>query len=671
MGTSPDEEVLTLRAQLQRWAAAYFELDAPVVPDADYDQAMRRLETLEREFPNLVTSDSPTQRVGSAPLSEFESVEHRLPMLSLDNAFSAEDLRDFDRRVTERLGLLEVTYCCEPKLDGVAVSIVYESGLLVLAATRGDGATGENITSNVRTIRNVPLALKGDHVPPYLEVRGEVVIPRNAFERMNAQARDAGEKVFVNPRNAAAGSLRQLDSRITAKRPLAFTAYSVGVVEGELPASHDAILQALGDFGLPISDYMETVEGVDACERYYQSLAAQRDGLPFDIDGIVFKVNGLQEQERLGFVSRAPRWAIARKFPAQEVSTQLLGVDFQVGRTGAITPVARLEPVFVGGVTVSNATLHNADEIARLGVQVGDTVVVRRAGDVIPQIVSVTESVGSSSAARRAIEFPVRCPDCGSNVHRVEGEAVMRCVGGMSCAAQLKAVIRHFASRKAMDIEGLGDKLIDQLVDDALVTSVADVFRLTKEQLAVLERMGDKSSENVLASIDKAKTTSLPRFIYALGIREVGEATARALAQHFLSLDELLAAPADVLEGVDDVGPVVARHISEFAHDERNRQSISDLLSSGVNWPSVSVVSGEGPLAGTTWVVTGKLESMGRDDAEQRLRALGAKTASSVSAKTSTVLAGPGAGSKRKKAESLGISIMDESEWLVMLREME
>jgi DNA ligase (NAD+) len=592
-------------------------------------------------------------------------------MLSLDNAFSAEDLSDFHRRVTERLGLADVTYCCEPKLDGVAVSIVYEGGLLVLAATRGDGAAGENITSNVRTIRNVPLVLKGESVPTYLEVRGEVVIPRDAFERMNAQARSADEKVFVNPRNAAAGSLRQLDSRITAKRPLAFTAYSVGVVEGELPASHDAILQTLGDFGLPISDYMQTVEGIDACERYYQSLAAQRDALPFDIDGIVFKVNGLAEQERLGFVSRAPRWAIARKFPAQEVSTQLLGVDFQVGRTGAITPVARLEPVFVGGVTVSNATLHNADEIARLGVQVGDTVVVRRAGDVIPQIVSVAESVDSSATARHAIDFPDRCPDCGSKVVRVEGEAVMRCVGGMSCAAQLKAVIRHFVSRKAMDIEGLGDKLIDQLVDAALVTSLADVFRLTKEQLATLDRMGDKSSENLLASIDKAKTTSLPRFIYALGIREVGEATARALAQHFLSLDELLAAPADVLEGVDDVGPVVAFHICEFAHDERNRQSISDLLSSGVNWPSVMVVSGEGPLAGTTWVVTGKLESMARDDAEQRLRALGAKTASSVSAKTSTVLAGPGAGSKRKKAESLGISIMDESEWLVMLGEFE
>ena len=671
MDASPDEEVLTLRAQLQRWAEAYFELDAPVVPDADYDQAMRRLETLEREFPSLATPDSPTQRVGSAPLSEFESVEHRLPMLSLDNAFSAEDLSDFHRRVTERLGSAEVTYCCEPKLDGAAVSIVYESGVLVLAATRGDGATGENITSNVRTIRNVPLVLKGENVPQYLEVRGEVVIPRDAFERMNAQARDADDKVFVNPRNAAAGSLRQLDSRITAKRPLAFTAYSVGAVEGELPASHDAILQTLGDFGLPISDYMETVEGVEACERYYQSLAAQRDALPFDIDGIVFKVNGLAEQERLGFVSRAPRWAIARKFPAQEVSTQLLGVDFQVGRTGAITPVARLEPVFVGGVTVSNATLHNADEIGRLGVQVGDTVVVRRAGDVIPQIVSVAESVGSSTASRRAIDFPDRCPDCGSNVVRIEGEAVMRCVGGMSCAAQLKAVIRHFSSRKAMDIEGLGDKLIDQLVDDVLVSSVADVFRLTKEQLAALDRMGDKSSENLLASIEKAKTTSLPRFIYALGIREVGEATARALAQHFLSLDELLAAPADVLEGVDDVGPVVARHICEFAHDERNRQSISDLLASGVNWPSVSVVSGEGPLAGTTWVVTGKLESMGRDDAEQRLRALGAKTASSVSAKTSTVLAGPGAGSKRKKAESLGILIMDEGEWLVMLGELE
>ncbi|CAI8394745.1 MAG: DNA ligase [Halieaceae bacterium] len=672
MNTSPVEEVAALRAQLLDWAEAYFERDAPVVPDADYDQAMKRLEALEREFPDLVTPDSPTQRVGSAPLSEFESVEHRLAMLSLDNAFSSEDMDDFHRRVTERLGAGDVAYCCEPKLDGVAVSIVYEHGALVLAATRGDGARGENITANVRTISNVPLILIGEGVPPYLEVRGEVVIPRDAFERMNAQARAADEKVFVNPRNAAAGSLRQLDSRITARRPLTFTAYSVGAVEGDLPAAHDAILRRLSEWGLPISEYMQTVSGIAACDDYYEALARQRDTLPFDIDGIVFKINGMAEQEKLGFVSRAPRWAIARKFPAQEVSTQLLGVDFQVGRTGAITPVARLEPVFVGGVTVSNATLHNADEIERLGVKLGDTVVVRRAGDVIPQIVSVVEGNTLGSSPERApIIFPDQCPDCGSDVAREEGEAVIRCIGGMACSAQLKAVIRHFASRKAMDIEGLGDKLIDQLVDDGLVGSVADIFRLSQPQLAALDRMGDKSSENLLASIDQSRSTTLPKFIYALGIREVGEATARALANHFLELDALLAAPTDELEGVDDVGPIVARHIRGFASDNRNKQVVGDLLALGVNWPPVNVASSEGPLAGTIWVVTGKLESMTRGDAEQRLRSLGAKTASSVSAKTSSVLAGPGAGSKRKKAEELGISIVDETEWLAMLEEME
>ncbi len=672
MTTSPVEEAAALRAQLLGWAEAYFQRDAPLVPDADYDQAMKRLEALEREFPDLATPDSPTQRVGSPPLSEFEAVEHRLPMLSLDNAFSAEDMDDFHRRVTERLGDGDVAYCCEPKLDGVAVSIVYEHGALVLAATRGDGTSGENITANVRTISNVPLTLSSDDVPPHLEVRGEVVIPREAFERMNAQAGAADEKVFVNPRNAAAGSLRQLDSRITARRPLAFTAYSVGVVEGDLPGAHDAILQRLSEWGLPVSEYMKTVTGIAACDDYYEALARQRDTLPFDIDGIVFKVNGIAEQEKLGFVSRSPRWAVARKFPAQEVSTQLLGVDFQVGRTGAITPVARLQPVFVGGVTVSNATLHNADEIERLGVQVGDTVVVRRAGDVIPQIVSVVKGSTSDSSTERAkIVFPGQCPDCGSDVAREEGEAVIRCIGGMACGAQLKALIRHFASRKAMDIEGLGDKLIDQLVDDGLIGSVADIFRLSQPQLATLERMGEKSSDNLLASIEQSRSTTLPKFIYALGIREVGEATARALANHFLELDALLAASTDVLEGVDDVGPIVAHHIRGFASDERNQRVISDLLALGINWPTVRVDSGEGPLAGTTWVVTGKLESMSRRDAEQRLRALGAKTAGSVSAKTSTVLAGPGAGSKRKKAEELGVSIVDETEWLAMLEEME
>lgn len=672
MTLSPEDEVAALTAQLLRWSKAYFEEDAPLVPDADYDAAMRRLQELEAEHPTLKLSTSPTQRVGSAPLSSFESVTHRRPMLSLDNAFSREDLSDFHRRVSERLKIHDVSYCCEPKLDGVAVSIVYASGELVLAATRGDGSTGENVTANIRTVQNVPLTLEGEGIPAYLEVRGEVVIPTDAFDKMNARASALGEKVFVNPRNAAAGSLRQLDSRITAKRPLSFTAYSVGVVEGDLPDCHDATLRQLSQWGIPVSDYMETVTGIEACEAYYESIAAQREALPFDIDGIVFKVNSIAQQERLGFVSRAPRWAIARKFPAQEVSTRLLGVDFQVGRTGAITPVARLEPVFVGGVTVSNATLHNSDEIERLGVCIGDRVVVRRAGDVIPQIVSVVQDEdGSTDASRATIVFPKACPECGSDVDRQDGEAVVRCVGGMSCSAQLKAVIRHFASRKAMDIEGLGDKLIDQLVDEALITTVADLFSLDVEAVSGLDRMGKKSSENLIEAIDQSKATTLPRLIYALGIREVGEATARALASHFLTLDEVMAAPVETLEDVDDVGPIVAKHIRAFFLDSRNREVIAALLTAGVNWPAVSIASGDGPLAGTIWVVTGKLESMGRDDAEQRLRALGAKTASSVSAKTSTVLAGPGAGSKRKKAEALDIEIIDESEWLTLMEELE
>ena len=672
MTPAPQEEVAALTEQLLRWSRAYFEEDAPLVTDADYDAAMRRLQALEETYPHLRVPTSPTQRVGSAPLAAFESVTHRRPMLSLDNAFSEDDLNDFHRRVSERLKVDDVAYCCEPKLDGVAVSIVYEQGELVLAATRGDGSTGENVTANIRTVQNVPLKLAGQGVPAYLEVRGEVVIPKDAFNKMNARASELGEKVFVNPRNAAAGSLRQLDSRITAKRPLSFTAYSVGVVEGELPDCHDATLKQLRAWGLPISDYMETVNGVAACEAYYESLAAQREALPFDIDGIVFKVNSIAQQERLGFVSRAPRWAIARKFPAQEVSTRLLGVDFQVGRTGAITPVARLEPVFVGGVTVSNATLHNADEIDRLGVCIGDRVVVRRAGDVIPQIVSVVQDEASmADAPRDPIVFPDACPECGSDVDRQEGEAVIRCVGGMGCSAQLKAVIRHFASRKAMDIEGLGDKLIDQLVDDGLIANVADLFSLDAASIAKLERMGEKSSENLVEAIAEAKRTTLPRLIYALGIREVGEATARALASHFLTLDEVLAAPVETLEEVDDVGPVVAKHIRAFVSEPRNQQVIASLVAAGVNWPAVSTASGDGPLAGTIWVVTGKLESMGRDDAEQRLRALGAKTASSVSAKTSTVLAGPGAGSKRKKAEALGIAIIDEMEWLALMEELE
>ena len=659
---SPAEEVAELTARLKRWGAAYFEIDSPLVPDADYDAAMVQLRALEADYPDLQLPDSPTQRVGGAPLSAFETIAHRMPMLSLDNAFSEADLIEFHRRVIERLSVSEITYCCEPKLDGVAVSIVYEGGRLIQAATRGDGVSGEDITANVKTIRNVPLALSGDDIPPYLEVRGEIIIPRSGFEQMNARARSSGQKVFVNPRNAAAGSLRQLDSGVTAKRPLAFTAYAVGVVEGSLPASHDGTLRCLAQWGIPISEHMQTVTGIEACEVYYEELAAQRDWLPFDIDGIVFKVNSFEQQDRLGFISRAPRWAIARKFPAQEVSTQLLGVDFQVGRTGAITPVARLEPVFVAGVTVSNATLHNIDEIERLGVVIGDVVVVRRAGDVIPQIVSVVRDDTEHAVRVGApIVFPSQCPACGAAVEREAGEAAIRCVGGVGCQAQLKGVVRHFASRKAMNIEGLGGKLIDQLVDEGLLQSVADLFRLTKESVGALDRMGDKSTENLLSSIAAARQTTLSKFIYALGIREVGEATARSLSEHFMSLDAILAAPVEALEDVDDVGPVVAQHIRAFAFDERNRAILNELHAAGISWPDVKLDAGDGPLAGTIWVVTGKLVAMSREEAESRLRALGAKTASSVSTKTTSVVAGPGAGSKRKRAESLAIPIIDET----------
>ncbi|MDA9987762.1 NAD-dependent DNA ligase LigA [Luminiphilus sp.] len=665
---SPAEEIADLTARLKRWGAAYFEIDTPLVPDADYDAAMMQLRALEADHPELQAPDSPTQRVGGAPLSAFETIAHRMPMLSLDNAFSESDLIEFHRRVVERLSATEITYCCEPKLDGVAVSIVYESGLLTQAATRGDGVSGEDITANVKTIRNVPLMLSGDDIPSYLEVRGEITIPRSGFEQMNARARLLGQKVFVNPRNAAAGSLRQLDSSVTAKRPLEFTAYSVGVFEGPLPASHDATLRVLAEWGIPISEHMQTVVGIEACEVYYEQMAVQRDALPFDIDGIVYKVNLLEQQERLGFISRAPRWAVARKFPAQEVSTRLLGVDFQVGRTGAITPVARLEPVFVAGVTVSNATLHNIDEIARLSVAIGDVVVVRRAGDVIPQIVSVVrDDTENDVEVRVPIVFPSQCPACGAALAREDGEAAIRCVGGVGCQAQLKGVVRHFASRKAMNIDGLGDKLIDQLVDEGLLKSVADLFRLTQDGVGALDRMGEKSSENLLLSVAAARQTTLSKFIYALGIREVGEATARSLSEHFMTLDAMLAASVEALEDVDDVGPVVAQHIRAFAVDERNRIILDELLAAGITWPDVTLDAGDGPLAGTIWVVTGKLVAMSREEAESRLRALGAKTASSVSKKTTSVVAGPGAGSKRKRAESLAIPIIDESALLVVL----
>jgi DNA ligase (NAD+) len=663
-------EAESLRTQLEQFNYQYYVLDDPSVPDVEYDRLMRRLQALESEYPALRRSDSPTQRVGAEPLAEFRQVVHEIPMLSLENAFSEQELRDFDRRCRERLKLEEpLEYACEPKLDGIAVSLLYRDGLLERGATRGDGTRGEDISHNVRTIKSVPLHLRGSGFPALLEVRGEIYMPKAGFEQLNARARAAGQKTFVNPRNAAAGSLRQLDARLTAERPLQMCCYGVGQVEGgELPGRHSDVLAQLGEWGFRTNPELCVVEGVDACSAYYDDLAGRRDELAYDIDGIVYKVNRLDQQQALGFVSRAPRWAIARKFPAQEEMTRLLDVEFQVGRTGAITPVARLEPVFVGGVTVSNATLHNSDEIARLGLMIGDTVVVRRAGDVIPQVVSVVESRRPPDA--RPVTFPSQCPVCGSAVEREGEEAVMRCMGGLVCQAQQKAAIRHFASRRAMDIEGLGDKLVEQLVDEGLLESVADIYILAerRDELLALERLGEKSVDNLLRAIDESRDTTLPRFIFSLGIREVGEATARNLATHFGSWERLAAADEDALLAVPDVGPVVADHLRQFFDSVRSMKLVQRLRDSGVTWPEMSKGdAAQLPLAGQTWVVTGKLESMSRDEAQAALQALGARVAGSVSARTHCVVAGPGAGSKLDKATALDIEVIDEAAFLGLL----
>ena len=660
-----------LREQLDDWNYRYYVLDDPSVPDAEYDRSLRELQSLEAANPELIRPDSPTQRVGAKPLAQFQQVRHEVPMLSLENAFNAEDMTDFNRRLLDRLDgdFSELEYACEPKLDGIAVSLLYRDGVLERGATRGDGTTGEDITHNVRTIPSIPLRLRGSDFPPLLEVRGEIYMPKQGFEDLNARARAAGEKTFVNPRNAAAGSLRQLDARLTALRPLEMCCYSVGRVEGgELPTQHAQVLDRLHDWGLRINAESRVVSGIEGCNAYYEQLAERRDTLPYDIDGIVFKVNDLGLQEQLGFVSRAPRWAIARKFPAQEEMTRLLAVEFQVGRTGAITPVARLEPVFVGGVTVSNATLHNKDEIERLAVMVGDTVIVRRAGDVIPQVVSVVQSRRPADAS--AIAFPTACPVCGSPVEREADEAVMRCMGGLICAAQQKAAIRHFVSRKAMDVDGLGDKLVDQLVDEGLVDSVASLYTLQREELLALERMGAKSVDNLIAALDKSRSTTLPRFIFSLGIREVGEATALSLARHFGTWEALSQATEEALLQVADVGPVVADHLRQFFDSPANLAVVDALREAGVNWPDLEVADEtEQPLLGQTWVVTGKLERMSRDEAKASLQTLGAKVAGSVSAKTSCLVAGPGAGSKLSKAQEHGVEIIDEAALLALLAE--
>ncbi len=664
------KRVDSLRATLEDHNYYYYVQDDPRIPDAEYDRLFRELQKLEAEHPELATEDSPTRRVGSSAETSFEEVTHRLPMLSLDNAFSEDELRDFDRRVRDRLGEDgAIEYVCEPKLDGLAVSLHYENGTLTRAATRGDGYTGEDITANIRTIPSVPLKLRGSGYPDLVEVRGEVYMPRAGFEKLNERLAEQGEKTFVNPRNAAAGSLRQKKSTVTARRPLELCAYSMAVTdESVLPETHWDSLQLVRDWGFRINPEMRKAEGVEACLDAYNELMAKRDSLPYEIDGIVFKVNRLDLQQELGFVSRAPRWAIAHKFPAQEELTIIEDVEFQVGRTGAVTPVARLKPVFVGGVTVSNATLHNMDEIRRLDVHIGDTVFIRRAGDVIPQVVKVVPEKRPAMAPM--VEMPEHCPVCGSDIVQIEGEAVARCSGGLYCPAQRKEAIRHYASRKAMDIEGLGDRLIEMLVDEGMVSTVADLYRLTKFQIASLERMGDKSAANLTAAIDRSREPVLWRFLYALGIREVGEATAKGLAAHFGTLEAISEADEESLQTVPDVGPIVAGHIRSFFDQPHNQETLAALKEAGVTWQEEHVLSvDEQPLSGQTWVLTGTLSGMTRDQAKEKLEQLGAKVAGSVSKKTACVVAGEAAGSKLTKAEQLGVPVLDEAGLADLLRE--
>lgn len=666
------QQLEQLRATINEHNYQYYALDNPAIPDAEYDRLFNQLVQLEKAHPELVTADSPTQRVGATPLDKFDQVRHEVPMLSLDNVFDEQQLREFDQRVRGLLDDMQmVTYACEPKLDGIAISLLYRDGALVRGATRGDGNVGEDITHNVRTIASIPLRLIGNGYPQELEVRGEIYMPKAGFNALNERQRANGENIFVNPRNAAAGSLRQLDAKITAQRPLEMCCYSVGMVDGgTLPNSHSEILQQLQRWGFRINSEMRVVSGAEACIDYYQYLLAKRESLPYDIDGIVFKVDSIAEQQRLGFTAKGPRWAVAHKFPAQEELTQLLGVDFQVGRTGAITPVARLQPVFVGGVTVSNATLHNRDELERLGVMINDTIIVRRAGDVIPQVVSVVKDRRPDNA--KAIEFPQSCPVCGCAVEQLEGEVVMRCSGALLCGAQQKEAIKHFASRRAMDIEGLGDKLVEQLVDEKLINCVADLYRLRLDQLSSLERMGEKSAENLLAALENSKQTTLAKFLYALGIREVGQATAVNLANYFGSLAALQKASTEHLMEVPDVGPIVAQHVHDFFAADHGRQLLDELQSLGISWPDIDVnVADQKPLAGTTYVVTGSLDTLTREQAKERLQQLGAKVAGSVSKKTTCVVAGPGAGSKLTKAQQLGIDIIDEAQLLELLEKLE
>jgi DNA ligase (NAD+) len=652
-----------LREEIERHNHLYYVLDRPEISDAEYDGLFRELEALEARHPALRTADSPTQRVGGAPLAAFASVTHRVPMLSLANAFADGDVEAFDRRVREGLEAATVEYAAEPKFDGLAVSLTYREGLLERGATRGDGTTGEDVTANLRTVRAIPLRLHGRGVPELVEVRGEVLMLRRDFEKLNDAQRARGEKEFANPRNAAAGSLRQLDPRITATRRLTFFAYGLGAVSGRLALkTHSAVLDFLEELRLPVTAERRVVSGVDGMLAYYRDIGAKRAQLPFDIDGVVYKVNDLAAQETLGYVSRAPRFAIAHKYPAEEASTEVLAIEVQVGRTGALTPVARLKPVFVGGVTVTNATLHNEDEVHRKDIRVGDTVVVRRAGDVIPEVVrSVPEK---RPAHARTFHLPKQCPVCGSAVRRGEEEAVARCTAGLYCPAQRKQAILHFASRRAMDIEGLGEKLVDQLVDGELVKNPADLYRLDTVTLAGLERMGEKSAANLVAAIERSKEVPLARAVYALGIRNVGESTARDLAQHFGGLAELQAADVEALQSVPDVGPVVAQSIVEFFAEPHNRKVVADLLSRGLRPAAPARRLAAGAFAGKTVVLTGTLESMSRDEAGRLIEAQGGRVSGSVSKKTDFVVVGADPGSKYDKARELGVATLDEAQFL-------
>ena len=660
--TSASQRAAWLRAELERANHAYYVLDQPDLPDAEYDRLFQELQHLESGHPELVTSDSPTQRVGGEVAAGFTPVVHDVPMLSLNNGFADEDIVAFDKRVADALGKAGVEYACELKFDGLAISLRYVDGEFVQASTRGDGTTGEDVSANVRTIRSLPMRLKGKRIPKVLDVRGEVLMFRRDFERMNQRQREAGQKEFANPRNAAAGSLRQLDSKITAQRPLSFFAYGIGVLEGEpMPDTHSGLLDWYAALGLPVNGERAVVHGADGLLDFFRQVGARRESLPYDIDGVVYKVNRRDEQDALGFVSRAPRFALAHKFPAQEALTTLVAIDVQVGRTGAITPVARLTPVFVGGATVTNATLHNEDEVRRKDIRIGDTVIVRRAGDVIPEVVSALLERRPPDA--REFVMPTHCPVCGSRIERLPDEAIARCTGGLFCPAQRKQALWHFAQRRALDIDGLGEKIIDQLVEQNLVRTPADLFNLGFSTLAALDRFADKSAQNLLDSLERAKSTTLARFIYALGIRHVGESTAKDLAKHFGSLDPLMNASVDELLEVNDVGPVVAESIHQFFAEEHNRTVIEQLRAPGrVTWPEgpPAPKAPQGVLAGKTVVLTGTLPTLTRDDAKEMLEAAGAKVAGSVSKKTDYVVAGADAGSKLAKAEELGVPVLDE-----------